>query len=1122
MNVRGAELARQAVASAGRPAFVAGSVGPLNVTLSLSPKVEDPSYRAVTFDQVKAAYAEQIAALAEGGVDLLLIETVFDTLNAKAAIKAASEVAPHLPLWLSVTIVDLSGRTLSGQTVEAFWASVAHASPLIAGVNCSLGAKEMRPHITELSKIADTYTACHPNAGLPNAFGGYDQTPEETAYLLKEFADERLVNIVGGCCGTTPEHIACIAAAVRTETARTLPRSPASPRFSGLEPFTIGPDTGFVMIGERTNVTGSARFRRLIEADDYQAAVAVALDQVRGGANLLDVNMDADLLDSERAMTTFLNLIATEPEVTRIPVMIDSSRWSVVEAGLKCVQGKGVANSISLKEGEQPFLDHARKAKQYGAGVVVMAFDEQGQADTRDRKVAICGRAYDLLVNQAGFSPQDIIFDPNVLAVATGISEHNGYAKAFIESLPLIKQRCPGVRISGGISNLSFAFRGNETVRRAMHAAFLFHAINAGLDMGIVNAGQIAVYSDIPADLLELVEDVLFDRRPDATDRLVTFAESVKHIAGEKRSDDLSWREQPVGERLAHALVRGITDYIEADTEEARQQADSAPRRDRGSADGRHEDRRGPVRLGEDVPAAGGEVGAGDEALGCLPGAVHGGREGKGGARKRRECTAPSTSGHGRVVMATVKGDVHDIGKNIVGVVLGCNNYEVIDLGVMVPADKILDAAVASRPTSIGLSGLITPSLDEMVNVATEMQRRGMTLPLLIGGATTSRQHTAVRIAPAYEGTTVHVLDASRVVGVVSDLLDPDRARKLNETNAAEQQRLREQHELRQRQPLLTLDRARANRARPDFGDLPVPAFTGVRAVRPTLDDLRPMIDWQFFFLAWELKGKYPAILDHPEARELFDDANALLDEILADDLLTPRGGYGFWPAHAEGDDIVCRRPPAADAAAADGQARRPPEPLPGRFPGPGRRSPGRFRGRHPRRRGPGPTLRASRRRLHVDHGEGAGRPLGRGVRRAHAPGRAPRVVRAGGHPLDRGPARRALPRHPPGVRLSGLPRPQSQARAVRPARRGRFRPRPDRVLRDDPGRQRQRPPVRPPSRTLLHRRPYRQRPSHRLRLPPCPPTPGSRALAPPQPGLRHRFIPSPPPPPPDPRPPGP
>jgi 5-methyltetrahydrofolate--homocysteine methyltransferase len=895
INLRGAELARQAVASAGRPAFVAGSVGPLNVTLSLSPKVTDPAYRAVTFDQVKAAYAEQIAALAEGGVDLLLIETVFDTLNAKAAIKAAGEVAPHLPLWLSVTIVDLSGRTLSGQTVEAFWASVAHASPLVAGVNCSLGAKEIRPHITELSRIAGAYTACHPNAGLPNAFGGYDQTPEETAYLLKEFADEGMVNIVGGCCGTTPEHIAAIASAVRAQRPRTLPVTAQGTRFSGLEPFAIGPDTGFVMIGERTNVTGSARFRRLIEAGDYSAAVAVALDQVRGGANLLDVNMDADLLDSEQAMTTFLNLIATEPEVARIPVMIDSSRWSVLEAGLKCVQGKGVANSISLKEGEQAFLDHAGTIKRYGAGVVVMAFDERGQADTAERKVEICGRAYDLLVNKAGFSPADIIFDPNVLAVATGIPEHNGYAKAFIESLPLIKERCPGVRISGGISNLSFAFRGNETVRRAMHAAFLFHAIRAGLDMGIVNAGQLAVYADIPGDLLELVEDVLFDRRGDATDRLVAFAESVRDTPGAKRADEESWRGKPVGERLAHALVHGITDFIEADTEEARRQA-ARPL----------EVIEGPLMDGMKI--VGDLFGSGKM---FLPQVVKSARVMKRSVAylepfmEAEKDKATDDRGHGRIVLATVKGDVHDIGKNIVGVVLGCNNYEVLDLGVMVPADKILDAAVAHRADAIGLSGLITPSLDEMVNVATQMQRRGLNLPLLIGGATTSRQHTAVRIAPAYGGTTVHVLDASRVVGVVSDLLDPDRARRLHQANAAEQQRLREQHEMRQRQPLLTLDRARANAGRPDFGDLPVPAFTGVRMVHPSLDELRAMIDWQFFFLAWELKGKYPAILDRPEARELFDDANALLDDIIAGGELTARGGYGFWPAHAEGDDIV-------------------------------------------------------------------------------------------------------------------------------------------------------------------------------------------------------------------------
>jgi 5-methyltetrahydrofolate--homocysteine methyltransferase len=588
-------------------------------------------------------------------------------------------------------------------------------------------------------------------------------------------------------------------------------------------------------------------------------------------------------------MTTFLNLIATEPEVARIPVMIDSSRWSVLEAGLKCVQGKGVANSISLKEGEQAFLDHAGKIKRYGAGVVVMAFDERGQADTAERKVEICGRAYDLLVNKAGFSPADIIFDPNVLAVATGIPEHNGYAKAFIESLPLIKERCPGVRISGGISNLSFAFRGNETVRRAMHAAFLFHAIRAGLDMGIVNAGQLAVYADIPGDLLELVEDVLFDRRGDATDRLVAFAESVRDTPGAKRADEESWRGKPVGERLAHALVHGITDFIEADTEEARRQA-ARPL----------EVIEGPLMDGMKI--VGDLFGSGKM---FLPQVVKSARVMKRSVAylepfmEAEKDKATDDRGHGRIVLATVKGDVHDIGKNIVGVVLGCNNYEVLDLGVMVPADKILDAAVAHRADAIGLSGLITPSLDEMVNVATQMQRRGLKLPLLIGGATTSRQHTAVRVAPAYGGATVHVLDASRVVGVVSDLLDPDRARRLAAANAAEQQRLREQHETRQRQPLLTLDRARANAGRPGFDALPVPAFTGVRAVQPSLEELRPMIDWQFFFLAWELKGRYPAILDHPEARELFEDANELLDEIVAGGELTARGGYGFWPAHA-------------------------------------------------------------------------------------------------------------------------------------------------------------------------------------------------------------------------------
>jgi 5-methyltetrahydrofolate--homocysteine methyltransferase len=909
MNLRGAQLARQAAdevdSSGGR--FVAGAVGPLNVTLSLSPRVEDPAYRAVSFDEVYAAYAEQVQALADGGVDLLMVETIFDTLNAKAAIAAAREVAPTLPLWISATIVDLSGRTLSGQTLEAFLASVEHADPLVAGLNCSLGAEEMRPHVAELSRLAGTYTACHPNAGLPNAFGGYDQTPEETARLLGEFAAAGMVNVVGGCCGTTPAHIARIVAAVSGRPPRPVPARAARTRFSGLEPFEIGADTGFVMIGERTNVTGSKRFRRLIESGDYQGAVAVAQEQVRGGANLLDVNMDAGLLDSERAMTTFLNLIATEPEVARIPVMIDSSRWSVLRAGLACIQGKGVVNSISLKEGEDAFCEQARYIRAHGAGVVVMAFDEQGQADTVERKVAICGRAYDLLTQQAGFAAEDIIFDPNVLAVATGISEHNGYAKAFIDALPLIKQRCPGSRTSGGISNLSFSFRGNDVVREAMHSAFLFHAIRAGLDMGIVNAGQLAVYQDIPADLLELAEDVIFDRRPDATDRLVAFAETVSG-PGTARTVDLSWRETPVEQRLAHALVHGITDFVEADAEEARQQA-ARPL----------DVIEGPLMDGMKI--VGDLFGAGKM---FLPQVVKSARVMKRAVaylepymeaekeQARLEGRGEADRGQGKIVLATVKGDVHDIGKNIVGVVLGCNNYEVIDLGVMVPAAVILDTAVAEGADVVGLSGLITPSLDEMVNVATEMQRRGLKLPLLIGGATTSRQHTAVRVAPAYAGTTLHVLDASRVAGVVSDLLSDDRAQVLDGTNRADQERLREQHEKSQRLPLLTLKAARANRVPVSFGDLPVPVFTGLRTVQPDLKALREMIDWQFFFLAWELKGKYPAILGQPAARELFDDGNALLDEIVADGHFDARGAYGFWPARSEGDDIWVNPGPEA------------------------------------------------------------------------------------------------------------------------------------------------------------------------------------------------------------------
>jgi 5-methyltetrahydrofolate--homocysteine methyltransferase len=889
LNVAGARIAREA---AGSERFVAGSVGPLNITLSLGPHVDDPGFRTHSFDEVVAAYAEQIRGLADGGVDLLLVETIFDTLNAKAAIVAARETAPELPLWLSVTVVDLSGRTLSGQTIEAFWTSVEHADPLIVGVNCSLGAREMRPYVAELSRLASCLTSAHPNAGLPNEFGGYDETPDVTSALLHEFARDGLLNIVGSCCGSTPEHTRAIAEAVRGLEARTPPRPRRSPRFSGLEPFELTPETGFVVVGERTNVTGSARFRRLIEGGDFAGAVDVALEQVRGGANLIDVNMDADLLEGEEAMGTFLNVIATEPEIARIPIMIDSSKWSVLETGLKAIQGKGVVNSISLKEGEGEFLAHARRIRDFGAGVIVMAFDEQGQATSVDRRVAICGRAYDLLVGEVGFPPEDLVFDPNVLAVATGMEEHDDYARAFIASLPLIKHRCPGSLTSGGISNLSFSFRGNDRVREAMHAAFLYHAIRAGLDMGIVNAGQLAVYEDIDAELLEHVEDVILNRRPDATERLVSLA---ARIGGEgmRRELDLSWREAPVAKRLEHALVHGIVDYIEADTEEARRAA------------GRPlEVIEGPLMDGMRV--VGDLFGSGRM---FLPQVVKSARVMKRAVAYLQpymeEDGGNGHGGQGKVLLATVKGDVHDIGKSIVGVVLGCNDYEVIDLGVMVPAEQILDTAERERVDVVGLSGLITPSLDQMVDVAREMERRRLELPLLIGGATTSRQHTAVKIAPEYSSETVHVLDASRVVDVVSRLTDPPRRAELGAENRAAQGRLRELHADRLRKPLLSLAAARANKIRARFDDLPSPPFIGAREVEPPLAELVPFIDWQFFFHAWDLKGKFPAILDNPAARELYEDARALLKTILQGAALEPRGVYGFWPAHADGEDDV-------------------------------------------------------------------------------------------------------------------------------------------------------------------------------------------------------------------------
>ncbi len=906
MSREGARIARRAADAWSehtpeRPRFVAGSVGPLNVSLSVSPRVDDPAYRAVTFDEVRDAYAEQMRALLEGGVDLLLIETIFDTLNAKAAIVAASDVGAELgrdvPLWLSFTAIDRSGRNLSGQTVEAFWTSVAHARPLIVGVNCALGATEIRPVLEDLARVAPTYVACYPNAGLPNAFGDYDEQPHDTSRYLGGFARDGLVNVVGGCCGTTPAHIRLIDEAVRGVAPRAIPDPPRRTRLSGLEPFEVGPDTGFVMVGERANVTGSAKFRRTVEAGDWEGAAEIALDQARSGANLLDVNMDADLLDGPEAMTRFLNLIATEPEAAVLPVMIDSSRWEVVRAGLKCLQGRGVVNSISLKEGEDDFLAKAREVRHFGAGVVVMAFDEHGQAETAERKVEILGRAYDLLLERAGFAPEEIILDSNILAVATGMEEHDLFAKAFIDALPLLKERCPGALLSGGLSNLSFSFRGNDVVREAMHSAFLFHAIHAGLDMAIVNAGQIVVYEDIPPDLLEHVEDVILARRPDATERLVALAESVRGEAT-RREHDLGWREAPVEKRLEHALVHGIVDFVEEDVEEARR-ASARPL----------DVIEGPLMEGMKVV---GDL-FGDGRM-FLPQVVKSARAMKRAVAylepfmEDEKSSEPRSAG--KAVLATVKGDVHDIGKSIVGVVLACNGYEVIDLGVMVPADRILDTAVQEGADVVGLSGLITPSLDEMVVVAKEMDRRRMRLPLLIGGATTSRQHTAVRIAPAYQEPTVHVLDASRVVGVVADLVDPVRRQRLDHENRAEQQRLRELYLERERKPLLPLRAARANpqpiawRAE----DVVAPAFTGTRLAAPTVTDLRPYVDWTYFFHAWELKGRFPAILDDPRqgeaARDLYRTAQEMLDEI-AVDALEPRGVYGFWAAASEGDDVV-------------------------------------------------------------------------------------------------------------------------------------------------------------------------------------------------------------------------
>ena len=921
MNLVAAQLARQAAdrvaTESGEQRFVAGALGPLPVTASMSPDVNDPGFRAVTFDQICKSYRDQIDGLLEGGVDFLMVETVFDTLNAKAALFAIADAfqttGRSVPLVISGTVTDRSGRTLSGQTVEAFLNSIEHARPLVVGLNCALGPDEMEPFLEELAHSTPAFVSAYPNAGLPDPLSetGFPETPETFGPKVLKWVQNGWLNMVGGCCGTTPAHIAGFARQARDMPPRQLPEknggatsvssdnSQSAPlRLSGLEPLNITPEFGFVVIGERTNITGSPRFSKLILAGDFEGALAVARQQVAGGANIIDVNLDEGMLDSEAAMTRFLRLIGSEPEIARVPAMIDSSKWSVIEAGLKCVQGKCVVNSISLKNGEEEFLRQAQLIRRYGAAAIVMAFDEKGQADTLDRRIEICQRAYDLLTQRAGFAPNDIIFDPNVLTVATGLEEHRNYGVDFIEATHWIKENLSGARVSGGISNISFSFRGNNTVREAMHAAFLYHAIRAGLDMAIVNAGQLAVYEEIEPELRELVEDVLLNRRPDATERLVDLAGNVK-AKGRTPVEEQAWRSTSVEERLTHALVHGIVDHIEADTEEARRKF-SRPL----------EVIEGPLMAGMSV--VGDLFGAGQM---FLPQVVKSARVMKKAVAylmpfMEAEKTAASKP-QARIIMATVKGDVHDIGKNIVGVVLQCNNYEVIDLGVMVPAAKILETARSVDADIIGLSGLITPSLDEMVHVAQEMEREEFRVPLLIGGATTSRAHTAVKIAPQYNSSTVHVLDASRAVGVVNKLVNAKSSRLFDQETRADYERLRAEHAARvSRRDLLPLAEARANAPQFDWEKYlpPKPEFTGTRILEPDLGVLIDYIDWSPFFHTWELRGRYPAILDDPiigkQAREVFDDAQQLLGKIVAEKLLLARGVIGFWPARTSGDDV--------------------------------------------------------------------------------------------------------------------------------------------------------------------------------------------------------------------------
>ncbi len=913
INLAGALCARRAADQASlltpdRPRFVAGSIGPTNRTASLSPDVNDPGYRAVTYDQLVDSYYEQVSALVEGGVDLLMPETTFDTLNLKACLFAIEKFFEaegiRLPIMVSVTITDRSGRTLSGQTLEAFWTSIAHANLLSVGINCAFGPELMRPYVEELSRIAPVYLSCHPNAGLPNAFGGYDETPDQMARTLSDFAERGWLNIVGGCCGTTPRHIQAIAAAVADKSPRVRPRPEPLTHLSGLETLTIRPESNFTMIGERTNVTGSKKFAKMILNGRFDEAVAVAASQVEGGANVIDVNMDEALLNGEESMARFLNLLAAEPDIARVPFMIDSSKWSVIEAGLKCVQGKPIVNSISLKEGEEAFLNVAKLVRRYGAAVVVMAFDEQGQATSIDDKVRICQRAFKLLTEQVGFDPTDIIFDPNILTVATGIEEHNQYAINFIEATRQIKQVCPGAKVSGGVSNISFSFRGNDVVREAIHAAFLYRAIAAGLDMGIVNAGQLAVYEDIPPDLKERVEDVLFDRRPDATERLVEFAETVKQQqTGKTVVADLAWRDAPVESRLSHALVRGIVEFIEADVEEARQKYPTGLSIIEGP-------------LMDGMTIVGDLFGAGKM---FLPQVVKSARVMKKAVayllpfmEAEKAASGEAEQPRGKILLATVKGDVHDIGKNIVGVVLGCNNYKIIDLGVMVPCEKILQVAREEQVDLIGLSGLITPSLDEMVHVAKEMQRQDFNVPLLIGGATTSAKHTAVKIAPTYENPTVHVLDASRCVNVAERLLNPNARGEFDAKNRVEQAKAVEAYKQRREVNLVTYAHAREQRFTSDWANVRIdqPSFLGRKVLEPVpLELLVPYIDWSPFFSAWELRGKYPAILLDEvvgsEAAKLFEDATKLLGQIVDGRLLEARAVYGFWPVASLGDDII-------------------------------------------------------------------------------------------------------------------------------------------------------------------------------------------------------------------------